>query len=181
LALNAAWGLSKSPARPRARRSRKERETAAISFAKATVDQHGKQSDKKEVTNMAGYVVDIEQKTLDNEHFREVLYTAPHSQLVVMTLQPGEEIGTERHGEGDQFVRVESGEGEAILDGEHHPLADGSAVVVPAGIEHNFVNTSSSAALRLYTIYTPPEHPDGTIHRTKAEADEYARREHGEH
>lgn len=128
---------------------------------------------------MAGYVVDIEQKTMANEYFREVLFTAPHMQLVVMTLQPGEEIGLERHGDGDQFVRVEAGEGEAILDGEHHPLRDGSSVVVPAGVEHNFVNTSSDTALRLYTIYSPPEHPDGTINRDKAEAIEYERRMHG--
>lgn len=127
---------------------------------------------------MAGYVVDIEQKTLENAHFREVLYTAPNSQLVVMTLQPGEEIGMERHAGGDQFVRVEAGEGEAILDGEHHQLRDGSAVVVPVGVEHNFVNTSATLALRLYTIYTPPEHPDGTLHHTKAEADTYARHHH---
>lgn len=127
---------------------------------------------------MAGYVVDIEQKTLENENFREVLYTAPHLQLVVMTLQPGEDIGVETHGDGDQFIRVEAGVGEAILDGEHYPLEDGSITVVPAGVEHNFVNTSSSEPLRLYTIYTPPEHPDGTIHRTKAEADEYALHHH---
>lgn len=121
---------------------------------------------------MVGYVVDIEQKSLDNENFREVLYTAPNLQLVVMTLQVGEEIGLETHEEGDQFIRVEAGEGEAVLDGEHHALGDGSSVVIPAGVEHNIVNTSSSEVLRLYTIYTPPEHPDGTVHRTKAEADE---------
>jgi mannose-6-phosphate isomerase-like protein (cupin superfamily) len=127
---------------------------------------------------MPGYVTNIEQRTLENEHFREVLFTAPHSQLVVMTLQPGEEIGMERHEDGDQFVRVEAGEGEAVLDGRRHTLRDGSAVVVPAGVEHNFVNTSKSQPLRLYTIYSPPAHPDGTIHRTKAEADEYERTHH---
>ena len=130
---------------------------------------------------MAGYVVDIEQRSLENEYFREVLFTAPHMQLVVMTLQVGEDIGQERHDDVDQFLRVESGEGEAILDGEHHSLHDGSAVVVPAGVEHNIVNTSSSTALRLYTIYTPPEHPDGTINRTKADAVEYERQMHGGH
>ena len=97
-----------------------------------------------------------------------------------MALRPGEEIGVERHGDGDQFVRVESGEGEVILNGERHPLRDGSAVVVPAGVEHNFVNTSAADVLRLYTLYSPPDHPDGTVHRSKAEADEYKRREHGE-
>jgi mannose-6-phosphate isomerase-like protein (cupin superfamily) len=128
---------------------------------------------------VAGYVTDIEQKTLENENFREVLFTAPHVQLVVMTLQVGEEIGTEVHDDGDQFIRVEAGQGEAILDGERHPLEDGSSVVIPAGVEHNIVNTSASEPLRLYTLYSPPEHPDGTIHPMKAEADEYARHEHG--
>lgn len=128
---------------------------------------------------LASYVVEIEQRTQENENFRTVLFTAPHAQLVVMTLKPGEDIGMERHAAGDQFVRVESGEGQAILDGQRYPLRDGTAVVVPAGVEHNFVNTSSSAALRLYTLYAPPEHPDGTVHLTKAEADEYARHEHG--
>ncbi len=130
---------------------------------------------------MTGYATDIEQRTLENAHFRQVLFTAPHSQLVVMTLQPGEEIGMERHDDGDQFVRVESGEGEAVLDGQPHPLRDGSAVVVPAGTQHNFVNTSTSEPLRLYTIYSPPEHPDGTLHRTKAEADAYEREHHAAH
>ncbi|HCG29147.1 MAG TPA: cupin domain-containing protein, partial [Chloroflexi bacterium] len=111
-------------------------------------------------------------------YFREVLFTAPHLQLVVMTLQPGEDIGQETHDDGDQFFRVEAGEGEALLDGERHPLRDGSIVVIPAGVEHNISNTSASEPLRVYTIYTPPEHPDGTVHRTKAEADEYAKTHH---
>ncbi len=128
---------------------------------------------------MAGYRVDLETATLENGDFRRVLYTAPHSQLVLMTLQPGEEIGLERHDGIDQFIRVEAGQGEAILDGERQPLADGSAVVVPAGTEHNVVNTSATEPLRLYTVYTPPEHPDGTVHRTKQEADEYEREHHG--
>lgn len=127
---------------------------------------------------MAGYVIDIEQKTLENPHFREVLFTAPKLQLVVMMLQPGEEIGLETHDDGDQFFRVEAGEGEALLDGERHPLSDGSIVVIPAGVEHNISNTSASEPLRVYTLYTPPEHPDGTLHHTKAEADEYAKHHH---
>lgn len=126
-----------------------------------------------------GYVEDIEQETLENEDFRRVLYTAPHTQLVVMTLKPGEEIGMERHEDGDQFVRIESGTGEAILNGTRHALSDGVSVVVPAGVEHNFVNTSKDEPLRLYSIYSPPEHPDGTVHHTKAEADEYERQHHG--
>src|SRR5688500_4868201 len=128
---------------------------------------------------MAGYSVNIETRTMENSYFRQVLFTAPHSQLVVMTLQVGEEIGQERHDDVDQFIRVEAGQGEAILDGERHALADGSAVVIPAGTEHNVVNTSATEPLRLYTIYSPPNHPDGTLHRTKQEADEYERSHHG--
>lgn len=124
---------------------------------------------------MAGYTTNIERDTLENENFRKVLYTAPNLQLVLMTLQPGDEIGTETHEHGDQFFRVEAGEGAAILDGETHKLADGDIVVIPAGVEHNIVNTSADTALRVYTIYTPPEHPDGTINKTKADADEYAK------
>jgi mannose-6-phosphate isomerase-like protein (cupin superfamily) len=120
---------------------------------------------------MSGYSVNIERRSLENENFREVLYTAPHSQLVVMALQPREEIGTEKHADKDQFIRVENGSGEAIIDGETHALSDGVAVVIPAGSVHNVVNTSDTDVMRLYTIYSPAEHPDGTVHRTKAEAD----------
>jgi mannose-6-phosphate isomerase-like protein (cupin superfamily) len=127
---------------------------------------------------MSGYSVNIEQKTLEGNNFREVLYTSKLSQLVIMTLQPGEEIGMEHHTGHDQFIRVEAGEGVAILDGEKHKLEDGVAVVIPAGTEHNVINTSSSEPMRLYTLYTPPEHPDGIIHATKEEADEYEQK-HG--
>lgn len=127
---------------------------------------------------MPGYSINIEEKTLANDNFREVLFTGPHSQLVVMTLQPGEEIGLERHETHDQFIRVEEGEGYAVLDGERHGLEDGVAVVIPSGTEHNVVNTGSGP-MRLYTLYAPAEHPDGTVHRTKAEADEYERQHHG--
>jgi mannose-6-phosphate isomerase-like protein (cupin superfamily) len=88
-----------------------------------------------------------------------------------MALQPGEEIGMEVHHDIDQFLRIEAGTGKAVLDGKEYSLEDGSAVVVPAGVEHNFINTSKDQPLKLYTIYTPPEHPDGTVHATKAEAD----------
>ena len=128
---------------------------------------------------MAGFSTNIETETLDNDNFRRVLYTAPHSQLVVMTLQPGEEIGLETHGDGDQFIRVEAGQGEAVLDGERHALSDGAAVVIPAGTEHNVVNTSATEPLRLYTVYSPPEHPDGTVHQTKQEAEVYELERHG--
>lgn len=120
---------------------------------------------------MSGYSVDIERATLENDDFRRVLYTAPHSQVVVMSIEPGGEIGMERHDTGDQFIRVEEGEGEAILDGERHELGDGTALVIPSGTEHNVINTSRSDPLRLYTVYSPAQHPDGTVHRTKAEAD----------
>lgn len=128
---------------------------------------------------MSGFSINIETKSLENPYFREVLYTAPHSQLVVMTLQPGEEIGVERHAAGDQFIRVESGQGEAIMDGERHALSDGVAIVIPAGAEHNVINTSATNPLRLYTVYSPPEHPDGTVNRTKRDAEEYDRVRHG--
>jgi mannose-6-phosphate isomerase-like protein (cupin superfamily) len=127
---------------------------------------------------MSGYSVNIEQKSLANDCFREVLYTAPHSQLVVMTLQVGEDIGMEMHPDVDQFIRVESGQGEAILDGERHALSDGMAVIIPAGTEHNVINTSPTAAMHLYTIYSPPNHPDGTINRTKKDAIAYEREHH---
>lgn len=119
---------------------------------------------------MDGYVTNIEHDTLTNEDFRRVLYTGPNTQLVLMTLRPGEEIGTERHEGHDQFIRVEAGTGVVRLNGEERPLEDGSAVVIPAGAQHNVVNTSDSEALRLYTLYSPPEHPDGTVHHTAEEA-----------
>lgn len=118
---------------------------------------------------MKGYVTNIEKDSLDNEDFRRVLYTAKNSQLVLMSLKPGEEIGEEVH-ELDQFLRVESGTGKAVLDGVEHALADGSAVVVPAGASHNIINTGS-VAMKLYTIYSPPEHRDGVVHATKADAE----------
>ena len=119
---------------------------------------------------MKGYVVNIEEKTQNNNYFREVLFTTDKSQLVVMALQIGEEIGVEVHAEHDQFIRVESGVGKAIMDGVESDLADGSAVVIPAGVEHNIINTGETV-MKLYTVYTPPEHADKTVHQTKAEAD----------
>ena len=127
---------------------------------------------------MAGYVTNIEDRTLENDNFREVLFTAPGIQLVLMTIGVGDEIGLETHDDVDQFIRVESGEGKAILDGREHALEDGSVVVIPRGTEHNVVNVSKSEPLKLYSIYTPPEHPDGTVHKTKAEADAYEHEHH---
>ncbi|MGI5837291.1 MAG: cupin domain-containing protein [Chloroflexota bacterium] len=127
---------------------------------------------------MAGYVVNIEKKALENSFFRQVLFTGPHSQLVVMSIVPGGDIGMETHDDVDQFIRVEAGSGMAILDGEVRDLVDGSAVVIPAGTEHNIVNSSKTEPLKLYTIYSPPEHPDGTVHKTKAEAMAYEKERH---
>ena len=127
---------------------------------------------------MSGFSINLEQKTLAGNNFREVLYTTQRSQLVIMSLQPGEEIGLEKHEGHDQFIRVEAGSGVAILDGEKHVLEDGVAVVIPAGTEHNVINTSDSEPMRLYTLYTPPEHPDGIVHATKAEADAYEEQHH---
>ena len=118
---------------------------------------------------MKGYVVDIEKETLENENFRKVLFTAHHSQLVVMNLLPKEEIGEEVH-HLDQFLRIEEGEGLAVLDGEEFKVSADWAVVVPAGTRHNFINTSEDKPMKLYTIYSPAEHKDGTIHVTKADA-----------
>ena len=127
---------------------------------------------------MAGYHVNIDQKTEDNEYFREVLFTGPLSQLVVMSLKPGEDIGQETHDDVDQFIRIEEGEGVALMDGQEYKLEDGSAIVIPAGTEHNVINTSATEALKLYTVYTPPEHPDGIIHKTRQEAEAYEREHH---
>ena len=118
---------------------------------------------------MNGYVTNIENDTIKNRDFRRVLYTARNSQLVLMNLNPGEEIGEEIH-TLDQFIRVEAGCGTAILDGVKHQLSDGFAVVIPAGTKHNVVNGSTTEDLKLYTIYSPPEHRDGTVHTTKSDA-----------
>jgi mannose-6-phosphate isomerase-like protein (cupin superfamily) len=117
-----------------------------------------------------GYCDDIERQTLGNEDFRRVLYTGEHLQLVLMTLQPGEEIGEEVHPDRDQFFRIEEGTGAVDIDGRENRVEDDFAVIVPAGARHNVRNTGSSP-LRLYTIYGPPEHKDGVVQATKAEAD----------
>src|SRR5512135_2745953 len=127
---------------------------------------------------MEGYVANIEKKSLENKYFREVLFTGPHSQLVVMSIAPGEDIGMETHNNVDQFFRIEVGIGRAVLNGKEYNLEDGSAVVVPAGTEHNIINSSKSEPLKLYTIYSPPNHPHGTIHKDKAEALAYEKEHH---
>lgn len=118
-----------------------------------------------------GFVTNIEKDTLENDNFRKVLYTSKHGQVVVMSLLPNEEIGMEVHETVDQFFRIDSGEGKVIIDGEEAKIEDGFAVVVPAGSEHNVINTSSDKPLKLYTIYMPPHHKDGVIHATKADAE----------
>jgi len=120
---------------------------------------------------MSGFVTNIEKDTTENENFRKVIFTAPHSQLVLMSLKPNEEIGNEVHQDNDQFFRIDAGEGKVVFDNtDEHEIRDGFAVVVPAGIWHNVINTSSEKPLKLYTIYSPAHHPDGTIHKTKEEA-----------
>ncbi|MFA6548173.1 MAG: cupin domain-containing protein [Candidatus Magasanikbacteria bacterium] len=119
---------------------------------------------------MQGFVVNLEQETAANSDFRRVLYTAQHSQLVLMSLLPLEDIGMEVH-HLDQFIRIEQGEGKAILDGVEHKITDGFAVVVPAGTNHNFINTSADKELKLYTVYSPPEHMDKVVRHTKEEAE----------
>lgn len=117
---------------------------------------------------MKGYIQNIEQATLQNSDFRRVLYTAKNIQLVLMSLEAGEDIGEEVH-QLDQFLRVEQGEGKAILDGVETPVADGSAIIVPAGARHNVINTGSGP-MKLYTLYGPPAHRDGVVRATKEEA-----------
>ncbi|MGC8981702.1 MAG: cupin domain-containing protein [Minisyncoccia bacterium] len=118
---------------------------------------------------MKGYFDNIEKVTKENNNFRKVLYTGRYMQLVVMSLRPNEEIGEEVHGL-DQFLRVEEGEGRAIVDDQVYEIRDGSAIIVPAGTKHNIINTSSEKPLKLYTIYAIPNHRDGVIHTTKEEA-----------
>jgi mannose-6-phosphate isomerase-like protein (cupin superfamily) len=119
---------------------------------------------------MKGYVDNIEQVTVANDDFRQVLYTGKYLQLVLMTLQPGEEIGSEVHEDRDQFFRIEEGQGEVHIDGVANKVEDDFAVIVPAGARHNVVNTGD-APLRLYTLYGPPEHKDKVVHKTKEQAD----------
>jgi len=118
-----------------------------------------------------GFVTNIEQETLDNNYFRKVLYTSKHGQIVVMSLLPKEEIGMEVHNTLDQFFRVDAGEGKVIMNGEESVVSNGFAFLVPAGTEHNVINTSSDKPLKLYTIYMPPNHKDGIIHETKHDAE----------
>ena len=120
---------------------------------------------------MKGYRGEIEKDTLANSNFRKVLYTGKHSQLVLMSLRPNEEIGMEVHEENDQFFRFEKGTGKVLIDGNEYEVSDGVAIVVPAGAEHNVINVSESEDLKLYTIYSPAHHQDGVVRATKEEAE----------
>lgn len=120
---------------------------------------------------MKGFNTNIERDTLDNNDFRRVLYTGKHSQLVLMSLQPEEEIGLETHPENDQFLRFEGGSGAVFIDDNRYEVTDGDAVIVPAGARHNVVNLTDAEQLKIYTIYSPPHHKDGTVHRTKQDAE----------
>ncbi|MGB9726701.1 MAG: cupin domain-containing protein [Minisyncoccia bacterium] len=121
---------------------------------------------------MKGFCVNIEEETLKNDNFRKVLYTSKHSQLVLMSLKPNEEIGEEVHPDNDQFFRFEKGEGKVIIDGNEYQVKDGFAIVVPAGASHNVINTSETEDLKLYTIYSPAHHKDGIVRKTKEEAEQ---------
>jgi mannose-6-phosphate isomerase-like protein (cupin superfamily) len=119
---------------------------------------------------MKGFNANIEKDTLENSNFRKVLYTGKHSQLVLMSLAPKEEIGMEVHPENDQFFRFEKGRGKCVIDGNEYSVSDGSAIVVPAGAQHNVINISDTEELKLYTIYSPAHHKDGIVRVTKEEA-----------
>ena len=119
---------------------------------------------------MKGFNIGIEKATIENDNFRKVLYTSKHSQLVLMSLLPKEEIGLETHPDNDQFFRFEAGVGEVHIDAEVYTIKDGDAIVVPARSKHNIINTSSTLPLKMYTIYSPPHHMDGIVRATKEEA-----------
>ena len=120
---------------------------------------------------MKGFKTNIEKETLKNKNFRKVIYTAKNSQLVLMSIKPKGEIGLETHPGNDQFLRFEGGRARVEIDGNKYVVKDGDAVVIPAGAKHNVINTSTTNDLKIYTIYSPPHHKDGTIHKTKAEAE----------
>jgi mannose-6-phosphate isomerase-like protein (cupin superfamily) len=128
------------------------------------------------VSPLKGFKSNIEKETLSNANFRRVLYTGRYCQLVLMSLRPGDEIGEEVHDTVDQFFRFEKGEGIVVIDGVKQKVGDGDAVIVPSGARHNVMNASKTADLKLYTVYSPPEHRDGTVRKTKAEA--LAKEEH---
>jgi Mannose-6-phosphate isomerase len=148
--------------------------TAAAVGAKELPNIAEKKVDKtaeKAKNKMKGYSVDIEKATLENNNFRKILYTAKHSQLALMSLKPGEEIGMEVHKNNDQFFRIEEGQGKCIINGNVYEINKGSAVVIPAGAQHNVINTMKTSPMKLYTIYSPPHHKDQIVRATKEQAE----------
>lgn len=144
----------------------KTEEKNAITMGEQT-NTCGKMEDNKK----KGFAINIEKATLENNYFRKVLYTAKYSQLVLMSLKPGEEIGMEVHENSDQFFRFEEGQGKCIINCNEYEVSNGSAVIVPAGAQHNVINTMKTGSLKLYTIYSPPIHKDGIVRATKEEAE----------
>lgn len=134
-------------------------------------DDFMNESDKKEKSVKKGFHTDIEKDTIDNTNYRKVIYTGEHMQLVLMSLKPGEEIGKEMHSTIDQFFRFEGGNGKVIINESEYKVKDGDSVIIPAGSNHNVINTDKKEDLKIYTIYTPPNHQDGIIFKTKEEAD----------
>ena len=122
---------------------------------------------------MKGFKSNIEKDTIANSNFRKVLYTSKHSQLVLMSLKPKEEIGEETHPDNDQFFRIEAGRGKCVIDGNNYQIKDGDAIVVPAGAKHNIINEDDEAELKMYTIYSPAHHKDGIVRATKEEAEQH--------
>lgn len=148
--------------------------TAAAVSAKELSSMAGKETCKtveKTKNKMKGFSINIEKATLENNDFRKILYTARHSQLALMSLKPGEEIGTEVHKNNDQFIRIEEGQGKCIINGYEHKLDKGSAVIIPAGAQHNVINTMKTSPMKLYTVYSPPHHKDQIVRTTKQEAE----------
>lgn len=127
-----------------------------------------------------GFHSNIERDVMENTNFRKVLYTSVHMQVVLMTLNPGEEIGEEIHNANDQFFRFESGNGKCIINGNEYSVSDGDAIMVPAGAKHNVINTAGAGGLKMYTIYGPPNHKDGTVRATKREAEDFPEKFDGE-
>lgn len=126
---------------------------------------------KATVSKLKGFKTNIEKSTLENKDFRKVLYTSEHSQLVLMSLKPKEDIGEETHPDIDQFFRVESGSGKCVINDTEYDIKDGDVLVIPAGSKHNIINTNATKELQVYTIYSPPNHKDGTVRRTKKDAE----------
>jgi len=122
---------------------------------------------------MKGFKSNIEKDTIANSNFRKVLYTSKHSQLVLMSLKPNEEIGEETHPDNDQFFRIEAWRGKCVIDGNNYKIKDGDAIVVPAGAKHNIINEDDEAELKMYTIYSPAHHKDGIVRATKEEAEQH--------